>query len=97
MQELGQQVQAVLDDQVRPALQTHGGNLELVSVRPNEITLRFVGACQGCPFRAMTFAACIAPALAQLGIVSQIEIEGMVLPELALQRLWRATARRQKE
>ena len=40
---------------VRPALQDHGGDIELVATDDdNTVTVRLQGACQGCPGAAMT-------------------------------------------
>ena len=40
---------------VRPALQGHGGDVELVSVEEDKtVKVRLQGACQGCPGAAMT-------------------------------------------
>ena len=40
---------------VRPALQGHGGDIELVATDDdNTVTVRLQGACQGCPGAAMT-------------------------------------------
>lgn len=40
---------------VRPALQGHGGDVELVGVEDdNTVKVRLQGACQGCPGAAMT-------------------------------------------
>ncbi len=42
-------------DSVRPALQSHGGDIELVATEPdNTVKIRLQGACQGCPGAAMT-------------------------------------------
>ena len=40
---------------VRPMLATHGGDVELVSVEPPSVSVRFLGACDGCPASALTF------------------------------------------
>jgi nitrite reductase/ring-hydroxylating ferredoxin subunit/Fe-S cluster biogenesis protein NfuA len=40
---------------VRPMLATHGGDVELVSVEPPTVSVRFLGACDGCPASALTF------------------------------------------
>ena len=43
---------------VRPALQGHGGDVELVGIdEDNTVKLRLQGACQGCPGAAMTMKA----------------------------------------
>lgn len=49
-----QKVKEVIET-VRPALQSHGGDIELVSVdADNTVKVRLQGACQGCPGAAMT-------------------------------------------
>jgi Fe-S cluster biogenesis protein NfuA len=48
---------AELDDAVqmlRPALQSHGGDLEVVSVGTDDVTVRLKGACHGCPMAQVT-------------------------------------------
>ncbi|WP_372864651.1 NifU family protein [Spongiibacter sp.] len=45
---LEEQVLMALDE-ARPALMQHGGNIELVAVSPDkDVTLRLLGACDGC-------------------------------------------------
>lgn len=45
-------------ESVRPALQAHGGDIELVGVdEDNAVKVRLQGACQGCPGAAMTMKA----------------------------------------
>ena len=51
---LSERIEAALDG-VRPALAAHNGNVELVSLAPPRITVRFVGACHACPASALTF------------------------------------------
>jgi Fe-S cluster biogenesis protein NfuA len=42
-------------EMVRPALQGHGGDVQLVGVNDDKtVKLRLQGACQGCPGAAMT-------------------------------------------
>jgi nitrite reductase/ring-hydroxylating ferredoxin subunit/Fe-S cluster biogenesis protein NfuA len=51
---LEQRIERALEE-VRPLLQTHGGNVELVAVKPPDtVELRLVGACHGCPASAQT-------------------------------------------
>jgi Fe-S cluster biogenesis protein NfuA len=42
-------VQAVLDDMVRPALQSDGGDISLVRVDENSVYVRLIGSCSSCP------------------------------------------------
>lgn len=46
-------VQEVLD-LVRPAVQADGGDIELVDVQGGVVSIRFHGACHGCPSSTMT-------------------------------------------
>ncbi len=40
---------------VRPSLKSHGGNVELVEIKPPEtVIIRLLGACDGCPASALT-------------------------------------------
>ncbi|UCH85760.1 MAG: NifU family protein [Candidatus Latescibacterota bacterium] len=41
-------------NQIRPALQADGGDVELVDVVDGVVQLRLVGACHGCPSAAIT-------------------------------------------
>ena len=47
-------VQAVLDDMVRPALQSDGGDIQLVDVRGGDVHVKLVGACHSCPSAVLT-------------------------------------------
>ena len=40
--------------EIRPYLQTDSGNIELVSVENNVVTVRLLGACIGCSVNQMT-------------------------------------------
>ncbi len=48
-----EKVEAVLD-QVRPTLQSDGGDVELVDVNEGVVRLKLTGACAGCPMATMT-------------------------------------------
>ncbi len=51
---LAERVEAALDA-VRPQLASHGGNVELVSIdAPDTVTVRLLGACDGCPAAGLT-------------------------------------------
>jgi Fe-S cluster biogenesis protein NfuA len=51
---LTEKVSAALEE-VRPALEAHGGNVELVEVSDEGIVkVRLQGACKGCPMSQMT-------------------------------------------
>lgn len=48
------EVQELLDDMVRPALQADGGDIQLVEVQGMDVHVRLVGACTTCPSSIMT-------------------------------------------
>jgi Fe-S cluster biogenesis protein NfuA len=50
---MNEKVEAVLNE-IRPALQADGGDVELVGVNDGMVSLRLTGACAGCPFSTMT-------------------------------------------
>jgi Fe-S cluster biogenesis protein NfuA len=52
--DLRQRILAVLD-LIRPAIQSDGGDIELVSIGDDGVVqIRFLEACQGCPSSSMT-------------------------------------------
>jgi len=49
-----EKVEAVINE-IRPALQADGGDIELVDViKDGTVKVRLVGACAGCPMSTMT-------------------------------------------
>jgi Fe-S cluster biogenesis protein NfuA len=48
-----QQVRNALEE-VRPALQMDGGDVELIGVDGGVVSVRLLGACGGCPMATMT-------------------------------------------
>jgi Fe-S cluster biogenesis protein NfuA len=48
-------IEAVLDEQVRPALVADGGDVEVVGIDDDRIVqVRLAGTCQGCPSSTFT-------------------------------------------
>ncbi len=41
-------IEALFDEQVRPALAAHGGNVEIVDLDNDKLFVRLSGGCQGC-------------------------------------------------
>lgn len=40
---------------IRPMLDSHGGDVEIVAIEPPRVDVRLLGACDGCPASALTF------------------------------------------
>lgn len=41
-------------EEIRPALQADGGDIEFVSLKDKVVEVRLTGACRGCPHAQMT-------------------------------------------
>ncbi len=48
-----EKVEAALE-QIRPALQADGGDVELVDITDGVVKVKLTGACGGCPMASMT-------------------------------------------
>jgi len=65
-------------DKVRPYLDSHGGNVELMGVTDGVVRLRMQGSCKSCPSSAMTLKLAIEEAIyAAAPDVVSIEAEGV--------------------
>lgn len=53
-QTLIQEINKILEE-IRPSLQSHGGDAHLVAVEGDIVKIELEGACNGCPMSAMTF------------------------------------------
>jgi Fe-S cluster biogenesis protein NfuA/nitrite reductase/ring-hydroxylating ferredoxin subunit len=64
-------------EEVRPYLQSHGGNVELVSLHDGVVRLRLEGSCSGCPSSAATLSLAVEEAIRK----AAPEIEGIEAEE----------------
>jgi Fe/S biogenesis protein NfuA len=72
--EKAQAVLQVLDEQINPAIASHGGSAELVAVEDDVAYLRLSGGCQGCGMASVTLSQGI-----EVAIMDAIpEIKGVV-------------------
>lgn len=49
-----EEIEAVLDEHVRPLLRTHGGDMELLSAKDGVVRFKLKGKCAGCPAADLT-------------------------------------------
>ena len=47
-------IQEIIESKIRPALQSDGGDIQLIDVEDGIVKVRLVGACAHCPSSAMT-------------------------------------------
>ncbi len=64
-----EQIEQALN-QIRPMIQSHGGDVELVRFEKNTVYIRFIGACATCPISSYTL---------KMGIEEQLK---SALPEI---------------
>jgi Fe-S cluster biogenesis protein NfuA len=50
-------------EKVRPYLQSHGGNVDLMDAEAGRVRLQLIGSCSGCPSSAMTLKSAIETAI----------------------------------
>jgi Fe-S cluster biogenesis protein NfuA/nitrite reductase/ring-hydroxylating ferredoxin subunit len=80
---LERRLQAALDE-VRPYLESHGGNVEVLSAEGGVVRLRLEGSCSGCPSSAVTLKLAIEEAIQRAAPdVEQIVAEGVSEPASA--------------
>ena len=53
-EEIKKKVQSVLDGEINPAVAAHGGWVELIDVKKNEVFIKMGGGCQGCGMADVT-------------------------------------------
>lgn len=41
-------IEALFDEQVRPSLASHGGNVEIIDLDNDKLFVKLIGGCQGC-------------------------------------------------
>jgi Fe-S cluster biogenesis protein NfuA len=68
-------------DKVRPYLESHGGNVEILGINDGVVRLRLQGSCNGCSSSAMTLKTAIEESVYESApdIIS-LEVEGVVDP-----------------
>ena len=70
-------------DSVRPYMESHGGDVELVAVEEGVAKLRLVGHCKGCPASEATLELAIKKALEETAPdLAGLEVEGVKEPPL---------------
>ena len=83
-------------DEVRPYLQSHGGDVELVAIEDGVARVRLEGSCNGCPSSSATMRLAIEDALAKAAPeLAGVEAEGVADPAPATPLLQLGRVRRQ--
>lgn len=56
-------IEKILDEEIRPYLKTHGGNVELIDVDNGQVFVKLIGGCQGCVMSQYTLVNSITKAI----------------------------------
>jgi Fe-S cluster biogenesis protein NfuA len=84
-------VEDVLDRDVRPYLQSHAGDVEVVAITQVpaglEVGVRLLGACRHCELRSVTFAATVRPRLLALSGVDAVTCGSIILSKERLNEI----------
>ena len=80
---LPERAEQVLEEEVRPSLLAHGGNLQLLSIEDGIARIRYTGACSGCPSADLTTEMLVREKLtAALPAVQDVVLDQAVSEEL---------------
>ena len=78
-----EQIEKVLDDQVRPMLKAHGGDVKLIEVKDGVVFVNLLGACVGCPSADLSTKGFIEDTLkAATPEIQKVELEQNIDPEM---------------
>ena len=81
--ELLTRVESVLDGQVRPVLQEHGGSVDVLGIADGIVRVLFTGHCGNCPSAALTLQTVVADALkGQIPEITDVVLVNGVSDEL---------------
>ena len=84
-------VEEILDRDVRPYLQSHAGDVEVVAITAvpagSEVSVRLLGACRHCELRSVTFAATVRVRLLALPGVDAVTCGGVILSKQRLEAI----------
>jgi len=76
------QLLKVCKDVIAPLIRSDGGELYLVAVEPDHLTLHIAGTCSGCPGAVLTTRGVIEPAVHAVAPTARVVVtNGVKVPE----------------
>lgn len=79
-----EQIEEVLDARVRPMLEQHEGNLQIISYQDGVLRFRLLGQCANCPSAVVTAEELIAPPIKE----ALPEIKEVILDSSVSDEIW---------
>lgn len=80
-------VQKTLDTEVRPYIQAHGGDVEIIGIADGDVEVRMFAACGACELKDVTFAGRIRSALLRVEGVRSVRCGAVPLGDRHLDRI----------
>lgn len=78
-----EKIENILNNKIRPSLQSHGGDIEFMDYRDGVVIVRFIGQCSNCPSASLTTQYLVKENLmAELPEIRDVELDERVSPEL---------------
>jgi Fe-S cluster biogenesis protein NfuA len=87
LQEASSRAQSVLDHDVRPYMQSHGGDVSLVGIERGVLEVQMRSACGACELKPVTFASRIRPALLAIPGVEEVRCASVPLTPARLDQI----------
>ena len=82
-EEMEDRIEQILDEQVRPYLRSHGGDVVVKDLTDGVLTVQLLGQCSNCPSNTLTTQSVIEEAVCQaVPEVKRVELDQSVSPEL---------------
>ncbi|MCY6484324.1 NifU family protein [Clostridium aestuarii] len=76
-------VEKVLDEKVRPYLESHYGNVKVENIEDGIVEIQLLGKCSGCPSAKYTVEEIIETALkAEIPEIKKVELSSVISEEL---------------
>lgn len=80
---MGMTIARVVEEKIRPQLQAHFGDLQLVKADDTTVTVKLMGACRGCPSAAETLENVVLMAIQQdFPHIREVQIDSTLSPEI---------------
>ena len=90
-------VEKVLDERVRPALESHGGGVLVDSLEGDTLFVKLLGACHGCPSASATMGFLVEsevkqalPEIKEVALVEGVSEELLAQARQMLEHRWEA-------
>ena len=72
------QMEKLFDEQIRPALASHGGSIDIVDIDNGILYIKFKGGCQGCSSASATLLAAQIQLLVLIGLMLAQTITALI-------------------